>query len=77
MDHNALMLECLKLATSQGYKGEECRLEAERMFAQILGRSPREGKEPPLASAVDSAEMMRRLRDKRLPADDGYQPEKP
>lgn len=39
MDHNALMLECLKLATEQGYKGEEARHEARKMFNQITGRS--------------------------------------
>lgn len=39
MDHNLLMLECLKLATNQGFKGADARKEAQTMFNQILGRS--------------------------------------
>lgn len=39
MDHNQLMLECLKMATAQEFRGDEARTEAAKMFAQITGRS--------------------------------------
>ncbi len=38
MDHEMMMLECLKLATAQGFKRDEARDEAQRMLNQILGR---------------------------------------
>ena len=39
MDHEMMMLECLKLATAQGLKGDDARAEAQRMLNQIRGRS--------------------------------------
>lgn len=39
MDHETMMLECIKQATQQGLKGEEARAEAKRMFNQITGRT--------------------------------------
>lgn len=39
IDHESLMLECLRLAVSQGLKGAEAREEADRMFTNITGRS--------------------------------------
>lgn len=39
MDHDKIMIECLSMATTQGFRGEEARKEAAAMFAQITGRS--------------------------------------
>lgn len=39
MDDEMLKLKCLELATQQGMKGDLARDEADRMFAQIKGRS--------------------------------------
>lgn len=39
MDDELLKLECLKLATTQGFKSSEARFEADRMFNLIKGRS--------------------------------------
>jgi hypothetical protein len=39
MDHEKIMIECLSMATSQGFKGAEARTEAAKMFALITGRS--------------------------------------
>lgn len=39
MDHDTLMLKCIEQATIQGFKGQEARDEAAKMFAQITGRS--------------------------------------
>lgn len=37
--HEEIMIECLKMATQQGFKGEEARAEADKMFSIITGRS--------------------------------------
>ena len=37
--HEEIMMECLRLATQQGLKGDEARAEADKMFANITGRS--------------------------------------
>ena len=39
MDDELLKLECLKLATTQGFKAADARAEADRMFNLIKGRS--------------------------------------
>lgn len=39
MDHEKIMIECLSMATSQGFKGSDACDEAAKMFALITGRS--------------------------------------
>lgn len=39
MDHEEMMLECLKLATDQGYKDSDALRVAQGMFNQIKGRT--------------------------------------
>lgn len=52
MDHETMMLECIKQATAQGLKGDEARAEAKRMFNQITGRTEERGDkiETPMAT---------------------------
>ena len=59
MDHEKIMIECLSMATSQGFKGSEARDEAAKMFALITGRSyesvigqPMQTTTPPKAEVV-------------------------
>lgn len=59
MNHEDIMIECLSMATSQGFKGDEARQEAVKMFAQITGRSyesiigkPLQTTTPPRADVV-------------------------
>jgi hypothetical protein len=59
MDHEKIMIECLSMATSQGFKGAEARTEAAKMFALITGRSydsvigqPMQTTTPPKAEVV-------------------------
>jgi hypothetical protein len=59
MDHEKIMIECLSMATSQGFKGSEARTEAAKMFALITGRSyesvigqPMQTTTPPKAEVV-------------------------
>ena len=39
MDHQEMMMDCIRQATIQGLKGHEARDEAAKMFALITGRS--------------------------------------
>jgi hypothetical protein len=39
MRHEEIMMECLRMAGVQGFKGQEAREEAAKMYAQITGRS--------------------------------------
>lgn len=59
MDHDKIMMECLSMATTQGWKGQEARDEAAKMFALITGRSyesvigkPMQTTTPPKAEVV-------------------------
>jgi hypothetical protein len=59
MDHEKIMIECLSMATSQGFKGAEARTEAAKMFSLITGRSyesvigqPMQTTTPPKAEVV-------------------------
>lgn len=59
MNHDEIMIECLSMATTQGFKGDEARQEAAKMFAQITGRSyesvigkPMQTTTPPKAEVV-------------------------
>lgn len=59
MDHSQIMMECLRLASVQGLKGQEARDEAAKMFSQVTGRSyrsvigePLQATTPPKAEVV-------------------------
>jgi len=59
VNHEQIMIECLGMATTQGFKGQEARDEAAKMFAQITGRSyesvigkPMQTTTPPKAEVV-------------------------
>jgi len=59
MDHEKIMIECLSMATTQGFKGDEARKEAAKMFSLITGRSyesvigqPMQTTTPPKAKVV-------------------------
>ena len=59
MDHQEMMMDCIRQATIQGLKGQEARDEAAKMFALITGRSyqsvigqPMQTTTPPKAEVV-------------------------
>lgn len=59
MDHQELMMDCIRQATIQGLKGSEARDEAAKMFALITGRSyesvigkPMQTTTPPKAEVI-------------------------
>lgn len=59
MDHQELMMDCIRQATIQGLKGQEARDEAAKMFALVTGRSyasvigaPMSATTPPKAEVV-------------------------